>query len=252
MRFLGWPPAVLATLITAVLVAGELTNAGQRRWWAARSLTTDTVSGLLVLLITVLVVNQLLIRRQNRQRGHAVAAQAAIMGTQAARAVQAVSALRNGSGDRDAADDGFRTYMMMLLMGAPVLIDDPVARHFLEQAQYLGGLMARTLAAIDKAPNSSPVPATALTDAAQQLQSAAAPLLQQLSPDMRNAITRIGQTAEELGEKYRPGVPRLRFETWGRRVVTSRTLGPGDPAGADRDAATRAASGQPGSAEAEV
>jgi hypothetical protein len=31
MRFLGWPPAVLATLITAALVVGELTSAGQRR-----------------------------------------------------------------------------------------------------------------------------------------------------------------------------------------------------------------------------
>jgi len=197
MRFLGWPAAVLATLIAAALVVSELTDAGQRRWWASRPLTTDTVSGLLVLLITVLVVNQLLIRRQNKQRGHAVAAQAAILGAQAARAVQTVLALLNGSGDRDAADDGFRTFMLMLLTGAPVLIDDPVARHFLEQAQYLGGLMARALAALEKAPNSSPVPASALTDAAQQLQSAATPLLQQLSPDMRNAITRIGQTAEE-------------------------------------------------------
>lgn len=197
MRILGWPPAVLATLITAALVAGELTDAGQRRWWAARPLTTDTVSGLLVLLITVLVVNQLLTRRQNRQRGHAVAAQAAIMATQAARSVKAVSALLNGSGDRDAAADGFRTYMMILLTGAPVLINDPVARHFLEQAQYLGGLMARALSAIDKAPAGAATPANGLGDAVQQLQSAAAPLLQLLSPDMRDAIAGIGQTAEE-------------------------------------------------------
>ena len=76
-RFLGWPPAVLATLIAVALAASELTDAGQRRWWAARPLTTDTAAGLLVLLITVLVVNQLLNRRQARQRGHAVAAQAA-------------------------------------------------------------------------------------------------------------------------------------------------------------------------------
>jgi hypothetical protein len=74
MRFLGWPPAVLATLITVALVVGELTNGGQRRWWATRPLTTDVVGGLLVLLITVLVVNQLLNLRQARQRSHAVAA----------------------------------------------------------------------------------------------------------------------------------------------------------------------------------
>jgi len=95
--------------------------------------------GLLVLLITVLVVNQLLNRRQSRQRAHAIAAQAAIMVAQAARSAKAISSLLDGSGDRDAASDGFRTYMMMLLICAPVLMDDPVARRFLEQSQYLGG-----------------------------------------------------------------------------------------------------------------
>ena len=196
-RFLGWPPAVLATLITVALVVGELTDAGQRRWWATRPLTTDTVAGLLVLLITVLVVNQLINRRQNKQRGHAVAAQAAIVVTQAVRSAQAVSSLLDGSGDRDAASDGFRTYMMMLLTGAPVLINDPVARHFLEQAQYLGGLMARTLAAVDKSPKGAPVAGDGLDDAVRQLQNAAAPLLQLLTPEVRDSIARIGQTAEE-------------------------------------------------------
>jgi hypothetical protein len=196
-RFLGWPPAVLATLITVALVVGELADAGQRRWWATRPLTTDTVAGLLVLLITVLVVNQLLNRRQSRQRAHAVAAQAAIMAAQAARSAQAVSALADGSGDRDAASDGFRTYMLMLLTGAPVLINDPTARHFLEQAQYLGGLMARTLAVIDKSPEGTAVPDDGLQDAVRQLQSAAAPLLQLLTPAIRDAINGIGQTAEE-------------------------------------------------------
>ena len=131
-------------LVTLALVVGEFTDAGQRRWWAAHPLTTDTVAGLLVLLVTVLVVNQLLNRRQARQRGHAVAAQAAIMVAQATRSAQALSAVIDGSGDRGAASDGLRTYMMMLLTGAPVLLDDPVARHFLEQAQYPGGVMTRT------------------------------------------------------------------------------------------------------------
>ena len=196
-RLLGWGAALLATAITLAIVVGELTHAGQRRWWAARPLTTDTVSGLLVLLITVLVVNQLLNRRQSRQRGHAVAAQAAIMVAQGARSTQAVLSVIDGSGDRDAASDGFRSYMMMLLTGAPVLINDPIARHFLEQAQYLGGIMARTLTLIDKSPPGPAVSADGLNDAMQQLQSAAAPLLQLLNPEMRDAIQRIGGTAEE-------------------------------------------------------
>ena len=55
---LGWLAAVLAMLIALALVLVEVTDAGQRRWWAAHPLTTDTVAGLLVLLVTVLVVNQ--------------------------------------------------------------------------------------------------------------------------------------------------------------------------------------------------
>jgi hypothetical protein len=196
-RLLGWPAAIMAMLITVALVAAELADAAQRRWWAARPLTTDTVAGLLVLLITVLVVNQLLNRRQAKQRGHAVAAQAAIMVAQAARAADAVSSVLKGSGDRDAASDSFRTYMMMLLVGAPVLIDDPIARHFLEQAQYLGGVMASTLGAIDRAPKSAAVPHDKLDDAVQQLQSASAPLLQLLNPAMRDSIERLRRTAEE-------------------------------------------------------
>jgi hypothetical protein len=196
-RLLGWPAAVLATLITLALVAGELTDAGQRRWWAARPLTTDTVAGLLVLLITVLVVNQLLNRRQARQRGHAVAAQAAIVVAQATRSASAVSSAIGGSGDRGAASDGFRTYMMMLLVSAPVLMDDPVARRFLEEAQHLGAVMADALTPADKTPGGATAPASGLDDAVRQLRRAADPLMRLLSPAVRDSIQRIGRTAEE-------------------------------------------------------
>jgi len=101
LRFTGWLAAGLAMLITLTLVVVELTDAGQRRWWAAHPLTTDTVAGLLVLLVTVLVVNQLLTRRQARQRGHAVAAQAAIMVAQAVRSTKALSSVIDGPGARD-------------------------------------------------------------------------------------------------------------------------------------------------------
>jgi hypothetical protein len=196
-RLTGWSAAVLATLITLALVAGELTDTGLRRWWAARPLTTDTVAGLLVLLITVLVVNQLLNRRQSRQRGHAIAAQAAIMVAQAARSAKATSSLLDGSGDRDAASDGFRTYMMMLLTGAPVLMDDPVARRFLEQSQYLGGIMGRALAGAGRPADGAAAPGAGIDDAVRQMRDAAAPLLRQLSPAIRDSVQRIGQTAEE-------------------------------------------------------
>lgn len=194
---MGWLAAVLATLIMLALVLVELTDGGQRRWWAAHPLTTDTVAGLLVLLVTILVVNQLLNRRQARQRGHAVAAQAAILVAQAARSAEAVSSVIDGSGDRGAASDGFRTYMMMLLISAPVLIDDLVARRFLEQAQYLGGVMAGTLARTGRSTGGGAATGDSLDEAMRQLRSAAAPFLQLLSPAVRDFIQNVGRTAVE-------------------------------------------------------
>jgi hypothetical protein len=125
----------------------DLTDDGLRTWWAGHAMTTDTVSGLLVLLITVLVVDQVVRLRQIKDRARAVAAQAAIMVSQATRSSQAVSQALAGSGDRDAAGDELRTYMMMLLVGAPVLIGAKASRNFLEQAQSLGAEMARALVA---------------------------------------------------------------------------------------------------------
>ena len=196
-RLLGWAAAGFVVLITLALIVDEITNAGQRSWWGNHSLTTDTVSGVLVLLITVLVVNQLLNLRQAKQRSQAVGAQTVIMLAQAARAAKAVSSVIDGSGDRAAASDSFQTYMMMLLISAPLLIDESADRHFLERAQHLEAVMVRTLTATDRSSDGAAVPSDGLDDALQQIQSAAAPLLQPLSPEMRDSMQRIGWTAKE-------------------------------------------------------
>jgi len=184
----GWLAAIAATLVTAGLVAADIGDAGLRHWWAGHALTTDTVSGLLVLLITVLVVNQVVRRRQLLDRAQAVAAQAAIMVTQAARSVRAVSGALDGSGERDAAADEVRTYLMMLLTAAPVLIDAAISRKFLEQAQHLGGEMARALLTSGKQ-GATDKSGARLDDAVQRLRAASAPLLQRLSPEERRVVT---------------------------------------------------------------
>lgn len=86
--WLGWLAAILVTLVAAVLVVLDVTDAGLRHWWTAHALTTDTVAGLLVLAITVQIVNQVVRRRQLRAQSLAIAAQAAIMVSQAARSVR--------------------------------------------------------------------------------------------------------------------------------------------------------------------
>jgi hypothetical protein len=108
--------------------------------------------------------------------------------TQANRASQAVSEVLAGSGDRDAAVDEFRTYTMMLLAVAPVLIDNKITRNFLERAQHLDGEMALALTVLTGAPRQGKFSATRFDHALQGLKSASTPLLQNLNPDMQSAV----------------------------------------------------------------
>jgi hypothetical protein len=187
-RWLGGLAAAAVTVVACVLVILDLTDAGMRRWWDAHALTTDTVAGLLVLMITVLVVDQVVRLRQGNSRARAVAIQVAILMTQANRASQAVSQVLAGPGDPDMAYGEFRTYTMMLLTVAPILIDARMSRNFLEQAQHLDGEMALALSVLATASSQGNFPATRLNDAVQALKSASTPLIQNLTPEMQSAV----------------------------------------------------------------
>ena len=117
-----------------------------------------------------------------------MAVQVAILMTQANRASQAVSQVLAGSGDRDMAGEEFRTYTMMLLAVAPILIDAKTSRNFLEQAQHLDGEMAWALSVLATASGQERFSATRLDDAIQVLKSASTPLLQNLTPEMQSAV----------------------------------------------------------------
>jgi hypothetical protein len=190
-RWQGGFAALIVTLLTSVLVILDVNDGAMRRWWDGHALTTDTVSGLLVLLITLLVVDQVVRLRQLNNRARAVAAQAAIIMTQAERALRSVSqAVAPGAheSDRDAAADEVRTYMMMLLVGAPVLIDAQVSRNFLEQAQVVGGLMAVSLGMTAKSSGRAASKDARLDDAVQRLRDASNPLLAVLDPETQAAV----------------------------------------------------------------
>jgi hypothetical protein len=190
-RWQGGFAAGVITLLTAVLVILDVNDEATRRWWAAHALTTSTVSGLLVLAITLLVVDQVVSLRQINDRSRAVAAQAAIILAQATRAAKEVSqavAQGLGPGNRDDASEEFRTYMIMLLVGAPILIDEKIARTFLEQAQRLGGEMARALAATGTTSGSAAVSPSRLDHAVRELRDASNPLLAVLDPETQAAV----------------------------------------------------------------
>ena len=186
-----WPGATAAALITLVtlgLIVVDLSDGAARRWWAERAFATDVVAGILVLLITLLVVDQVVRVRQLKDRARATAAQAAILMAQATRAKQNASAVMNGSGDRDAALDEVRTYMTILSISAPVLIDARVSRTFLEQAQSLAAELARGLASGAKASGETgPASDSRLEDSFQRLRSASAPLLELLTAEQQSA-----------------------------------------------------------------
>jgi hypothetical protein len=187
-RWQGGLAAIVVTLAAGTLIVLDVTDAALRHWWLAHALSTDMVSGLLGLLITVLVIDQVIRLRQINDRSRAVAAQAAIMVNQAIRSSQAVSQALANPGDRDAAGDEFRTYMMMLLVSAPVLIDAKASRDFLEQAQYLGGEMAITLGVTPGRPSHAKASTTRMNDAVQRLKDASVPLLSVLDPETRAAV----------------------------------------------------------------
>jgi hypothetical protein len=178
-RLQGGAAAVIVTVVVAVLLALDDTDRGFRGWWEARPLTTDVVAGLLVLLLTLLVVDGLLRLRQTHQRSRATGAQAAILVAQASRTQSEVLRVLDGSDARESASEEFRTYMMMLLIAAPLLIEGSVSRQVLEAAQRLGGKLARALGALHDThdPAESRI---RVHEAGTNLRTAATPLLQPL------------------------------------------------------------------------
>ncbi|HWF56371.1 MAG TPA: hypothetical protein VG223_17160 [Solirubrobacteraceae bacterium] len=170
---------VLATTIGLVLV--DVLSPGVREWWGRHDFTTSVVAGMLVLLLTVLVADRVVSARQLRERSRAIAAQAAILMAQAGRTASVVSAVRDDPESRDAASEEVRTYMTMLLISAPVLMNAQLSLAFLEDAQRLGGELARALA-LAQAPLGRDT-ADRVGAAAEGVRASARPLLAILNAD---------------------------------------------------------------------
>jgi predicted Co/Zn/Cd cation transporter (cation efflux family) len=122
--------AVMAVVLT--LIAFDLVDHSFNTWFDRHSFSTDAVSTLLGLAVAALVVDRISDRRRLRDRAQVMAAQGAMIAAQALRATQAVTSALDGSGDREAAGDELRTFMTMMLTGAPVLMDALQTREFLE------------------------------------------------------------------------------------------------------------------------
>ena len=142
-----------------VLVATDVWVPAARSWWDRRSFTTDVVSSLLVLAVTVLIIDEVVAHRQRKDRAVSVAVQGLIVYSQAAHACELVVAGLDGSNGGEAylaeARDGVRNLANMILIASPSLFDDREARLFLEEVQRLAALLygAAALAPASLAPS---------------------------------------------------------------------------------------------------
>ena len=185
----GWLAAIGVTIVTAILVVTDLTDHGISAWWARHAFTASVTGGILVLAVTVLIADRVVAARSLRERAQAIAAQAAIVMAQAARATRAVkSALDPGDdGDAEAAGDELRTYMTMLLLSSGLLIEASVSRTFLEEAQLLARDLARGVAAA-RSGDGAEAAQRGLDAAVARVRAASRPLLDQLDLESQAAV----------------------------------------------------------------
>jgi hypothetical protein len=186
-RGVGWLGALSVLAITAVLVVLDISDGPVHRFWARHSFTASVLSGVLVLLFTVLIVDRVAHGREVRNQSRAVAAQASIIAGQATRTVDAVKRPSQSDEQKDQAGDEMRTYMEILLTSAPVLINADRPRAFLESAQRLAALLVQAMRD-DKDEHAT---AERLDCSLRELRDAEAPLLDALSPQQRAAVSSV-------------------------------------------------------------
>ncbi|MGA3219711.1 MAG: hypothetical protein ABSE77_11665 [Acidimicrobiales bacterium] len=92
--------AVTTAGVLLGLVACDVWVAGVRAWWDRHSFTSCVVSSLLVLGVTVLIIDEVLARRQRRERAGPVAVQALIVYGDGALALHKVSPAPAAGGRR--------------------------------------------------------------------------------------------------------------------------------------------------------
>ncbi len=195
-----WFAAAAVAGILVLLSGLDLADRSFGRWAADRPFFTATFTGVLVLLVTVLIVDRLVARRDEKDQSRAVAAQATIVMAEGARATAALDEAVNGRGNRPGAEDEVKTYLTILSMATPVLLAPHFSRGFLESAQALGADL--TIALAEPAP--SPETRRRLNAAVDRLRTESTPLLDFLDPEHRlhvSQLRRLGEQPSWAGEE---------------------------------------------------
>jgi hypothetical protein len=136
--------AATVAMILLALVGCDLWIRSFQLWWDRHSLTCSVATSLLVLAVAGLIVDEVVARRQRRERALSVAVQALILYGQARRAWNMVMMIGDaGEGPAGTLTEELGNLASMLLTAAPGLFDDPVARRFLEEAQRFSASVLR-------------------------------------------------------------------------------------------------------------
>jgi hypothetical protein len=179
--------AASVALSLLVLVACDLWVRGFRLWWDRHSLTSSVVTSLLALAVAGLIVDEVVARRQRRERSRSVAVQALIVYGQARRAWDAVMGTgQAGEGPASTPSEELRALATMFLTAAPGLFDDPVTRRFLEEAEQFSGLLFR--AATTSRGQLSADDRTRLESAMSRLQAVMQPLFVRIPEAQRTLL----------------------------------------------------------------
>jgi hypothetical protein len=177
---------IAVTLLALVLC--DLNIQGFRAWWDSHSLTASVVANLLVLGVAALILDEVIARRQRRDRAISVAVQAVIVYDQAKRTYSSLLAVLDGASEpQNDAPEELRDLANMLLTSSPSLFDDPQARLFLEDVQRLTGVMFRASSSSIIGPAGKPS-REVISAGMDRLDASAAPLIQRLSVGYRAAI----------------------------------------------------------------
>jgi hypothetical protein len=173
--------------VVLALIVLDLLDGAFNAWSDRHSFATDAVSTLLGLAVAALVVDRISARRRLRDQAQVMAAQGAMIAAQALRATRAVTSALDDGSDRDAAADELRTFIMMMLTGAPVLMEAPDTRGFLQTSQHLAAELARALGVTRSGERPDDIDER-LNDAAGQVRAAIQPLLQTLDVDQQSDL----------------------------------------------------------------
>jgi hypothetical protein len=182
-----------AVLVAAVLVATvvlDLSVSGFRHWWDTHSFTGDVVSSLLGLAVAGLIVDEVVARRQRRDRSVSVAVQGLIVYGQARRSYAAVMAIRErDSQSSSGVHEELTILASMLLTASSSLFDDPDSRTFLEKVQRLSVSMYMTASSsqVDKSAESR------LKAEMADVKKAVQPLIARIPSDARSFLEGQGQ-----------------------------------------------------------